>query len=150
MVLRVTEPETLREAYEDFEATWLLSEELSGEKIQEVVEKMQKKAEAAERKEEEKAQERAYIKAEEARLNALNKSDPARIKLANRANQLLKRGGKKGDTCRALGKEFEAESDTQYSENLADSDLRELQPCALAHGGGRAVETGAEKDHVET
>ena len=54
VVLQVTETECLREAREDFEATWLLSEELTSKKIQEVVDKMQKKTEAAERKEEEK------------------------------------------------------------------------------------------------
>ena len=66
--------------------------------------------------------------------------------MRTRANQLLG----KGKICRALGDEFaaEAESDTQESESLADSDLHELQPCALAHGGGRAAEDGAEENRA--
>ena len=83
------------------------------------------------------------LKAEEARLNAISKSELAKTKLAKRGNQLLGR-----DTARrALGKEFtaEAESDTQGSENLAESDLHELQPFALANGGGRAAETSDDR-----
>ena len=48
------------------------------------------------------------------------------------------------------GKEFsaEAESDTQGSENIAESDLHELQPFALANGGGRAAEASDDRSEV--
>ena len=153
VVLQVTETGCLREAHEDFETTWLCSEELTTETVQEVVDKMQKKStEAAERKEEERAKsaiitdwnkERAKLKAEEARLNAISKSELAKMKLAKRGNQLLGRD----TTRRALGKEFsaEVESDTQGSENIAESDLHELQPFASANGGGRAAETSDDR-----
>lgn len=134
VVLQVTETQCLRDARADFEATWLKSDELTAEKIQEAAEKVRAKAEAAEHKTEEKAQEKAN-----------KESEMTRRKLANRGNQLLG----KTRTSRVLEDEY-AESDTPRSESLVGSDTHELQPCALALGGGYAAEARAAKMEIVT
>ena len=109
VLLKVGAGKCMKDAQADFEATWLLAEEITSDRVQEACNKTEDKAKS---------------KAEEARAKAQQKSEDAeRKKMAQRAKQLLK---KSIPVRRSLGDEFDAIGSAATS-SRAESDVGESE-----------------------